>query len=522
MTASTVQSFLAHEPADFIGGEFRPVPGVTIRSHNPAAPDETVWQGGSNLQHVDEAIASARAAQSAWARTPIEQRIEALLAFKAIAADRKEQIGQLIQLETGKAAWDAQAEAGILAGKIDITLDEGQGSGRNRVTGFDLELSPSRSGQTRFRPHGVMAVVGPFNFPAHLPNGHIIPALLMGNTVVFKPSDKTPAVGQLLAEMYLEALDSVSAPKGVFNLIQGGADIASRLVTHEGIDGILFTGSWPVGRRILEANLDSPGRIVALELGGNNGALVMPDADLKATAIECARAAFITTGQRCTCTRRLIVHKDIASQLVTLIAKIASNLVVGDPAGVAGSPVFCGPLIREEPRAAAMSFQQRLAAAGAAPILEATAMDTPTHGHYITPGMWSVDSFSKSEDVHDAGCDVEIFGPIMRITECTSLDDGIAQVNATRYGLAASIFTTDDNAIDRFLAEARAGCVNVNTGTAGASGKLPFGGLGLSGNHRPAGSFALDYCAYPVASMVETAPAGVLPAGMTFNDSWLS
>ncbi|MCA9294394.1 MAG: aldehyde dehydrogenase family protein, partial [Phycisphaerales bacterium] len=310
MTAPTIDAFLAHEPADLIGGSVRPLKGDAIRSHNPAAPDQLVWQGGSNLQHVDDAVAAARAAQSAWARTPFEQRIEALLAFKKLAAERKEQIGQLIQLETGKAAWDAQAEAGILAGKIDITLDDSAGSGRSRVAPFDLTLSPTRQGSTRFRPHGVMAVVGPFNFPAHLPNGHIAPALLMGNTIVFKPSDKTPAIGQLLAEMYLEALDTVGAPKGVLNLVQGGADIASRLVTHESIDGILFTGSWPVGRRILQANLDHPGRIVALELGGNNGALIMPDADLKATAIECARAAFITTGQRCTCTRRLVVHKD--------------------------------------------------------------------------------------------------------------------------------------------------------------------------------------------------------------------
>jgi succinylglutamic semialdehyde dehydrogenase len=531
---SRIESPCLKRPAgDIIGGESREIidsgSDSTIVSTNPAHPEQIVWSGGSDVAHVGEAVAAARKALPEWSSTPIEKRIEMLRAYQALASERAEEIGELICAETGKAIWDSTSEAKLLGAKVDITLDDSKNSGRGRVTGFDLELSKTRKGICRFRPHGVMAVVGPFNFPAHLPNGHIVPALLMGNTIVFKPSDKTPAVGQVLAELFLEALDSVGAPAGVFNLVQGCADVASALVTSRDVDGVLFTGSWPVGRRILEANLDQPGKIIALEMGGNNPAVIMPDADLKQAAIECARAAFVTTGQRCTCTRRILVHKDIAKPFATLLAKISSSMIVGDPKGIGGGsrnqPVFMGPLISAEAREQAIDFQSKLAQASAGnpkPILEMTAIDHPSEGHYVSPGVWQVDRFSLADSIaEDAGADVELFGPLVRLCEFESLDEAIEQANTTRYGLAASIFTQDDEAIDRFVAESRAGCINVNTGTAGASGKLPFGGIGWSGNHRPAGAFSLDYCAYPIASMIEREPEVSLLPGMHYDDSWM-
>jgi len=515
-------------PSNLIGAEWIAIPasGPGVRSHHPAHPDRTVWHGSPTVDHVAPAVAAARAAAPEWARTPVEQRAEALKRFKALAEERFRQIADLLCDETGKAMWEAEAEAKLLAVKVDTTLLEGPmsaGSGRSRVTGFEIPLGPARRGRCSFRPHGVMGVLGPFNFPVHLPNGHIVPALLAGNTVVFKPSDKTPAVGQLLASLYAEALDAVGAPAGVVNLVHGAADIAKALVAADGLEGILFTGSWPVGRAILQANLDRPGRIIALELGGNNPCVVMPDADLRAAAIETARAAFATTGQRCTCTRRLIVHESIAERFVTAVVKIASTLVVGDPRGVAGDQQpFMGPIIRAEARDAVLRFQSDLEKGGGQTVIRSTAMEHPSKGHYITPGITRVPRFSLADDpARDCGCDVEVFGPLLRVTECRDLDDAIEQANATRYGLAASIFTRDNAAAERFLSEARAGCVNWNTGTAGASGKLPFGGVGLSGNHRPAGSFALDYCAFPVASMIEENPEAPLSPGMKFESDWL-
>lgn len=528
------------QPFDLIAGRRIPIEGDAIRSRNPARPEETIWRGSPSVSHVDQAIESARAAFPAWSRLPIEGRASALLACKSNFEKRTPEIAALIRDEAGKAMWEAEAEAKLLAAKVDATLFEGPmsaGSGRARITPFEIPIAPTRTGRCLFRPHGVMAVLGPFNFPAHLPNGHIIPALLAGNTVVFKPSDKTPAVGQLLAEVLEESLTAAGAPPGTVNLVHGGAEIASRLVAHEAIDGILFTGSWPVGRRILEANLDRPGRIIALELGGNNAAIVMRDADLRLAAVECARAAFATTGQRCTCTRRIIVHESIADRFIDLLAKIASGLLIGDPAGIipdatasppkaSGQAVapteqpFMGPLIRAEAREAALRAQRSWITAGALPVLESRAIDDHSGGHYISPGVLRVAGFSARED-GSCGGDIEVFGPIVRVAVARSLDEAIVQANATRFGLAASIFSREQPAIERFLAEVRAGCLNVNTGTAGASGKLPFGGLGLSGNHRPAGSFALDYCAYPVASMIETGSDSALSPGMRFDDAWL-
>jgi succinylglutamic semialdehyde dehydrogenase len=504
---------LAHDPSDFIAGRWRPIPGSAIASTNPARPAETIWGGAPRPQHVGDAVTAAREALPAWSRRPHEERFAILRTYADLCKARRGQIAALIADETGKVMWDAEGEASALPAKVEITLDTTELGPLRRVTGFDLPLGPGRIGRTWFRPHGVMAVVAPFNFPAHLANGHIVPALAMGNTVVLKPSDKAPAVGQLLGELF----EAAGLPAGVLNIVQGGADAARTLVAHPGIDGILFTGSWPVGRRILEANLDNPGRIIALEMGGNNAAVVMDDADLRQAAIECVRSAFVTTGQRCTCTRRVIVHEAVAPGFIAALAKAASNLIVGDPR--APHPVFMGPIISEQARASVLKFQNQAARAGGEVLVESTPVETPGGGWFLSPGLIRVDRFST--DLQDAGCDEEVFGPLLRIAVVHDLDEAMAQANATRYGLAASIFTKNPTTTDRFLAEARAGCVNVNTGTAGASSKLPFGGLGLSGNHRPAGSFSLDYCAYPVAGMIETGAAATLPAGMRFEDTWL-
>lgn len=514
---------LNNEPSDLIAGKFIRPDGARVFSTNPARPDSIVWDGTSSVSHVDKAVAAARAALPAWSRAPIEKRIAALRRFQKLADSKQEAIATLIRDETGKVMWDSNAEAGLLGAKVDITLDSSEIGAMRRVSGYEIDLAATRKGRAWFRPHGVMAVLGPFNFPAHLPNGHIIPALAMGNTIVLKPSDKTPAVGQLLGELYQEALAAEGFGAGVVNVIQGGVDVAKKLSAHRDLDGILFTGSWPVGRAIMEANLDHPGRMLALEMGGNNAAVILDDADLKQAVIECVRCAFITTGQRCTCTRRVIVQKSVADKVISAICKSASNLIIGDPA--AAHPVFMGPLISKGSRDAVLQSQEQMIRAGAQVLLKAEAVTQPeptVGGHYISPGILKVDRFVGDDAPGFAGADVEVFGPLLRISVVDSLDEAIAQANATKYGLAASIFSKNQASIDRFLAEARAGCVNVNAGTAGASSKLPFGGLGHSGNHRPAGSFSLDYCAYPVAGMLEHGNAATISAGMRVEDAWLS
>jgi len=506
-------SSLRNPPSNLIRGEWKPIPGALLQSRNPARPAELVWSAAPRIQAVDEAIAAARDAANTWAAIGLDGRAKVLRKFQSLAAARVEALAALIRDEVGKPMWDARAEAQLLATKVDITLDTATEGTLKRVTGYELSLGGTKSGRCWFRPHGVMAVLGPFNFPAHLPNGHIIPALAMGNTIIFKPSDRTPAVGQFLAQLYHEALEAEGAPKGVVNLVQGGADVAAKLASHDDIDGVLFTGSWIVGRRIMQANLDRPGRMLALEMGGNNPAAILPDADIKQAITECIRCAFITSGQRCTCTRRLIVHEAVADTVIPAICKAAAALTIGDPASPA--PIFMGPVISEQARAAIFEAYRAMLAAGGEVLVEMRESDGGTGGWYLTPGVVKVTRFTKADDIRaDAGADHEVFGPLLRICIVKTLDEAIEQANATRFGLAASVFTKDAAAAARFCNQVRAGCINWNTGTAGASSKLPFGGLGHSGNHRPAGAFSVDYCAYPVAGMIEKSDACIVSPGM--------
>jgi succinylglutamic semialdehyde dehydrogenase len=507
---------VARSARNLIGGRWIEIPGDSIVSTMPASPSTAVWSGASSVSAVHEAVESARATLGEWAGWSIERRIKVLERFAEIANSRADELGALISDETGKALWESKGEAGLIAGKVEITLEEGAFSGRHRVTDFEFALNETKQARCVFKPHGVMAVVGPFNFPAHLPNGHIVPALLMGNTVVFKPSDKAPAVGQMLVEMYHEALEAEGAPSGVVNLVHGAVDESVALCASRDVDGVLFTGSWGAGRAIMEANLDQPGKIIALELGGNNPAIVMDDADLYQAVVEITRCAFNTTGQRCTSTRRAIVHRDVADKVIPALLKTASNLIVGDPRS--DEPVFMGPIISEEAMDAVLRFQERLVETGGRVLMESTRM-ADREGWYITPGVVEVDRFAI--DVDDCGCDEEVFGPLLRVSVVDSFDEAIEQANATKYGLSASIFSADRSLQERFVRECRAGCLNINCGTAGASSKLPFGGLGQSGNHRPAGAFALDYTAYPVASMVETGSACLIPNGMRVEKKWV-
>jgi len=492
-------AYLGREPSDYIGGAFRALSGDGITTRDPADPASVVWQGTPVAAHAEEAVEAARRALPAWSALPLAERRAALERWRDTCVKHAARLAAAISREVGKVKWEAELEAKIVAEKVTITLEDRVLA---RVAGFEVAAGAGKTGICTFKPHGVMAVLGPYNFPAHLPNGHIVPALLLGNTVVFKPSEKGASVGQLLAELAHEA----GFPAGVFNVVQGGGAIASRLATHPGVDGVLFTGSFPVGRRILEANLDAPGRLIALEMGGSNPAVVTAKADLRRAAIECARAAFATTGQRCTCTRRVIVEESVADRFIPAMLKLASNLVIA--AADDGVPAFMGPLVTGEARDGVLRAQSSIASRGRL-LLEASPLDRA--GYFLSPGAVEVERFER------AAVEDEIFGPFVQFARARNLEDAIEQANATHFGLAASLFSQDEAEWRGFFGSCRAGCLNWNTGTAGASSKLPFGGLGRSGNHRPAGAFAVDACAYPVATMVDTADLAI-PQGMRIDE----
>ena len=451
-----------------------------FKSIDPAN-GETVWEGAAaSPAEVQAATSRARAAFPDWADRPRQDRIDAVKRYQAVLKARAPAMAEAISRETGKALWETTAELGAMAGKVDISIrayDERTGE-RTTETGFGHAT-------LRHRPHGVAAVLGPFNFPGHLPNGHIVPALLAGDTVVFKPSEETPLIGQLMAEAFAEA----DLPDGVVNVVQGGRDTGAALL-DSGIDALMFTGSGAAGAHFRRKFADDPHVILALELGGNNPLVVWDAADAEAVAGIVVQSAFVTTGQRCSCARRLIVPEGPQGDAIVAAVDAMVDRLILAPWNSTPEP-YAGPLISVKAAEAALKALQDRIDMGAK-VIRASGPVGNLPGAFVRPAIIDV----TGVDVPDE----EMFAPFLSVTRVSSFDAAIAEANATRYGLSAGLVSDDPAHWDRFIRRIRAGVVNFNRPTTGAAGDMPFGGLGASGNHRPSAYYAADYCAYPVAS----------------------
>jgi succinylglutamic semialdehyde dehydrogenase len=459
-----------------IDGAWRGGRGAVFSSIDPAT-NEAVWTGkAATADDVAEAVRAARRAFPAWAMRPLAERIDMVRAYQATLKAHTDDIASAISRDTGKALWETRAEVGSMMGKVDISIraQAERAGGREAAMGFGRAV-------LRHRPHGVMAVLGPFNFPGHLPNGHIVPALLAGDAVVFKPSEETPWT----AEIMVRAWEEAGLPAGVLNLVQGGRETGAALLEQE-IDGLLFTGSAAAGDHFRRQFVDRPEVILALELGGNNP-LIVWDADPDAAAGHIALSAFVTTGQRCSCARRLIVPQGpTGDALVEAAAALSDRLIAG--AWNADPEPFMGPLISARAARQAAERVDQLIALGAQ-VIRPLSID----GAFVTPAILDLTEVSGAPDE-------EIFAPVLTVRRAADFDQAIALANSTRYGLSAGLVSDDAALWERFLARIRAGVVNWNRPTTGAAGDMPFGGLGRSGDHRPSAYYAADYCAYPVAS----------------------
>ena len=461
----------------FIGGKWRSGRGPELVSTDPAS-GEVVWRDASaDATDIAEAVAAARGAFPAWADRPRDERIAILRRYKDALVERTPAFAEALSRETGKALWETKAEVGSMIGKVDLSI-----RAYDERTGLSETAMPFGRAVLRHRAHGVMAVLGPFNFPGHLPNGHIVPALLAGDTVVFKPSEETPLAGQLM----VEALEAAGAPAGVVNLVQGGRETGQALINQE-IDGLLFTGSAAAGTFFRRHFADRPDVILALELGGNNPLVVWDADDAEAVAALVVQSAFITTGQRCSCARRLIVPDDaFGRKVIEATASLAGRLSIGPWDGE--SEAFMGPLISARAAQAARAVAETQ---GGERIRSLGAVEGLSEA-FVTPGMVDVTGVDTADE--------ELFAPWLQVRRVASYDDALTAANATRYGLSAGLISNESRRWDQFLNRIRAGVVNWNRPTTGAAGSMPFGGLGASGNHRPSAYYAADYCAYPVAS----------------------
>jgi len=455
-----------------------------------------VWRGPvADAGAVDDAVGRARAAQPDWENQPLELRIAVLRAFAASVRSGARALAECIARETGKPFWEAETEVTSVAAKIEISIKaHEERAGPRRTQNGDLVE------ETRHRAHGVLAVLGPYNFPAHLPNGHIVPALLAGNAVLFKPSEQAPATGEMMAGLWHRA----NLPEGVLQIMQGAGETGRALAAHPDIDGLLFTGSAATGHALARQFAATPGKMLALEMGGNNPLLLwdVPDADLAATAILVAQSAFLSAGQRCTCARRLILDERLAGRFLPVLQALAGELIIGAPFD--DPQPFMGPII-DMPAAAKVERQfAALRDAGGQVIapLKRLKPDRP----FLSPAIINMTNAAEVPDD-------EIFGPVLQLFCVNSFEDAIRRANATRFGLSAGLIGGDRALFDRFMAKAHAGVVNWNRPTTGASSNQPFGGIGDSGNLRPSAYYAADYCSYPVASLQHPRIEGALAVG---------
>ncbi len=466
-------------------------------SFEPATGDE-LWRG--RVSDVDHEIAMARSAWPLWAAAPLAHRIERVRSFGNRVRADLDLFADLISRETGKPLWEARNEVESVIGKVDISLR----AYADRTAQRRLDGKAGSRNALRHKPHGVLAVLGPYNFPAHLPNGHIIPALIAGNAVVFKPSEKTPAVGALLVEYYHKA----GIPDGVVRLAQGGPQTGKALSAHPDIDGLLFTGSAQTGLALNRQFAHRPDKILALEMGGNNPIIAWDTTDIHSAAVLIIQSAFLSAGQRCSAARRLIVKQEIYDPLIAEVKKIADRLIVGGPHS---EPLpFMGPVIDNEACDRLVESFLALMSRGGRPIRH---MATPIPGRpFLTPGIIDVTDMPDRPDI-------ELFGPLLQVIRVPDFEAAIAEANNTRFGLSASLIGGTAAQYDQFWANSRAGIVNWNAPTNGASSAAPFGGIGLSGNHRPSAYYAADYCAYPVVSSENDVPRAAIGVGLRDDES---
>ncbi len=444
---------------------------------------------------VDAEIARARSAQHGWAMQAPTYRAEALRRYANVVRNRQIALADTIARETGKPLWEAEAEVASVIAKVEISIRAHNERTPTRRQDGDMGLRQV----LRHRAHGVLAVLGPYNFPAHLPNGHIVPALLAGNAVVFKPSEKAPATAVIL----IECLHEAGVPEDAARLLIGGPDEGRALAGHPGIDGLLFTGSARTGVALNRQFAGDPGRMLALEMGGNNPLVMWHAPDPDAAAAIVVQSAFLSAGQRCTAARRLIVEDGKHEPLVAAIRKLCERIIVDHPH--ADPRPFMGPVIDNQAADALEDAAVGLVMAGGQPLIH---MRRPQADRpFLTPGLIDVTTVANRADE-------ELFGPLLQLIRVPDFEAAIAEANATRFGLSASLIGGSPALFDQFWWGVRAGVVNWNRPTNGASSAAPFGGVGLSGNHRPSAYYAADYCAYPVASVEEDNARGGITVGL--------
>ncbi len=472
----------------FIDGVAIPGRGADFEKQDPSWGGLVACGGSADAQQVAAAMAAARSAHRAWSDLEVADRETILLRYANHLMAHQDEMATLITRETGKLRSEALAEVSASAAKVAVTIE----AFHARRGNVDRSHSDDLLAQVRYQSLGVVLVLGPYNFPLHLPGGQIIPALLAGNTIVFKPSELASAVGQRMVIAWQEA----GLPSGVINLLHGAADVAITAIDDPNTNGIFFTGGRSAGLAIHRQLAGRPEVNLALELGGNNPLVVAPPFEIEQTLSWIISSAYASSGQRCTCARRLILIDDESTDelLQELIARV-SAMTVG-PTATEPQPDI-GPLVSGDAAMHVLQQAIELIDRGGKALVRPQVIGRGSA--LVHPGLLDM---TGVKDLPDEEC----FGPILQCFRVADADAATRLAAATRYGLAAGWIGGTEEQFNSFRSRCGAGIVNWNCPITGASGQLPFGGLGQSGNHRPAGYFAIDACSDPVASLVRRQP----------------
>lgn len=466
--ATTVQSF--------IGGTWRDGPNG-FADLNPARPEEVLAEARmADASLAAAAIEAARDAFPAWRSMSAPKRGDILRRAADLLERRADTVGRDMAREEGKTVGEGTGEAqravAILRYYAGQTLEP------------DGETYPSTSANLLFarrEPLGVVTAITPFNFPIAIPAWKIAPALAYGNTVVWKPAEVVPLTSQHFAQALIEA----GIPRGVLNMVLGtGADVGSVLTTHDAVDAISFTGSSAVGAQIQRQAVER-GKKVQLELGGKNPAVVLADADLDAAADLVARGAFLSAGQKCTATSRVIVERPILGEFADRLSELARTWKVGDPLD---QDTRVGPVVSQAQMEKVLSYLELARQEGGRALAGGNRAAEPGGGYYVRPTVLTGLS-PDSRVVRE-----EIFGPVAALLPASSYEEAVALANDTPFGLCASLFTRDLGRALRFVQDIRVGVVKVNQESAGLEYQVPFGGMkGSSSGSREQGKVARDF-----------------------------
>lgn len=485
---------LLESKGQYIQGSWTKGSGEQFDSINPA-DGSLLWHGHRATKHdIGAASEAARQALSSWSSSSFDERAQYTKEFARQIEQQRNQLALLISTETGKPLWESQTEVTAVIGKIALSIQAYQERTWPRET-----ATTEANACLRFKPQGVVVVLGAFNFPAHLSNGHIVPALLAGNCVLYKPSEQTPAVAELIMQCWHDA----GIPAGVIQCLQGDASCGTQLLSQD-IQGVYFTGSYSAGLQIHQQFSQRPEVILALEMGGNNPLVVDKISDINAAVYQTILSTMLTSGQRCTCARRLIIpNSPQGDEFLNQFIKACSSIKVG-PCDTQPEP-FMGPVISSRQALKHLQAQKELIDAGGQPLLLMKLL--AENSGLLSPGIIDMTSVKNPPDE-------EIFAPFVQVFRYDHFAEAIQLANQTRYGLSAGLLSDDPATYQQFYQSIRAGLINWNRPTTGAASSLPFGGVGLSGNHRPSAYFAADYCSYPVASMEQpllSTPKQLLP-----------